>query len=62
MVRQYVQSEEEYKGYLLKVVATCLDDKTLQYHRSCEIFKNGVRIGIDKTKKSAKELIDGGYI
>jgi hypothetical protein len=32
------------------------------YHRSCEVFRGDECIGIGKTKKEIKELIDGGYL
>lgn len=62
MIKEYVQSEETYKGFKLVIRRYCLNDKTLTYHRDCEIYKDGYRVGIIKTKKEAKELIDGGYI
>lgn len=66
MIKEYTQSCERYKGFILEIVMTCLDDNTLRYHRSCHVskgvFPNAERITICKTKKEAKELIDGGYL
>lgn len=61
MLREYIQSEEEYKGFMLVIRMTALSD-TGTYHRSCDVFRNGERIGIGKTKKECKELIDLGYL
>lgn len=61
MIDSYYQSEEHFKGFLLKVRRFRLNDKMI-FHRSCEIYKDDVRVGISKTKKEAKELIAGGYI
>lgn len=62
MIREYIQSEENYKGFRLVVRRYSLDDKRLVYHRQCIAYKGDKKIGIDKTKKGIKELIDGGYI
>lgn len=62
MIRKYMQSEENYRGFKLVIMMTCLDDEKNRYHRTCEIYKDGERIGIGKTKKECKELIKGGYI
>lgn len=62
MIREYIQSEENYRGFKLVIRMTCLDDRKNNYHRFCEVYKDGVRIGIGKTKKECKELIDGGYM
>lgn len=59
---EYIQSEESYKGFNLKIRRFCLNSNTLMYHRECLIFKGDNSIAISKTKKEAKELIDGGYI
>lgn len=61
-MRKYIQSEEQYKGYILRIVMTCLDDRRMQYHRSCEAYHNEKRVAIGKTKKEMKKLIDGGYV
>lgn len=61
MIDEFYQSEEKYKGFVLKIRRFRLNDKLI-YHRSCEIFKDGSRVGISKTKKEAKELISDGYI
>lgn len=52
-----IQSDEEYKGYVLKVVLTRMYNK---WTRSCEVWENGVSIAISKTKKESKDLIDNG--
>ena len=58
-IHSYVQSVEKYKGFELVIVMQRFDtSRSLQYHRSCHIYKDGECIGIDKTKKSAKDLID----
>lgn len=62
MIREYIQSEENYRGFKLVIRMTCLDDRKNNYHRSCEVYKDGERIGIGKTKKECKELINGGYM
>lgn len=63
MLREYIQSEEIYKGYNLIIRMTALHD-TDSYHRSCDVVRlsDGERISIGKTKKECKELIDGGYL
>lgn len=61
MVDEYYSSEETYKGFTLKVKRFRLSDRMI-YHRCCDIFKDGVRVGVSKTKKEAKDLIAGGYI
>lgn len=61
MIHRYEQSEEFYKGYKLVLCMTSLTDR-LQYHRSCEVYKDNERIAIGKTKKECKDLIDGGYM
>ena len=61
MIDEYCQSEESYKGFVLKIKRFRLSDRMV-YHRSCEIFKDGIRVGVSKTKKEAKDLISGGYI
>ena len=58
-IHSYVQSIETYSGFQLAVVMErFMSQRSLQYHRSCYIFKDDECIGIDKTKKSAKDLID----
>lgn len=61
MIDEFYQSEEKYKGFVLKIRRFRLNDKLI-YHRACDIFKDGSRVGISKTKKEAKELISDGYI
>jgi len=61
MIREYIQSEELYKGYKLVIRMRALHDMD-SYHRSCEVFRGDECIGIGKTKKEIKELIDGGYL
>lgn len=60
MIKEYIQSEEQYKGFTLRIRRFCLNEKTLTYHRECIIFRDGVSVGIGKTKKECKELIDYG--
>ena len=60
-IHSYVQSIETYSGFeLVIVMERFMSSRSLQYHRSCYIFKDNECIGIDKTKKSAKDLIDHG--
>ena len=61
MVNRYFQSEEEYRGFILKVVMTKLG-QSMQYRKTCEVWKDGKRIAIGKTKKEMKEQIADGYI
>lgn len=61
MIREYIQSKEEYMGFTLEIRRFCLNEK-MSYHRECRIYKNGKRIGISKTKKEAKDLIKNGYM
>ena len=61
MIDEFYQSEEKYKGFVLKMRRFRLNDKMI-YHRSCDIFKNDSRVGISKTKKEAKKLISEGYM
>lgn len=61
-MREYIQSTETYKGFELKIRRFCLDDRRLIYHRECRIYKDGKSIGISKTKKEAKDLINHGCI
>ena len=58
-MREYIQSTEEYKGFTLEIRMYCLTDKN-RWHRECRIYKDGKRIGISKTKKEVKDLIDHG--
>lgn len=62
MIREYIQSEEMYKGFKLVMRRYCLDDNRGVYHRQCKVYKGDECIGISKTKKEAKDLIDGGYL
>lgn len=59
-VREYIQSEEDYKGFKLVIVMErFMSSPSLEYHRRCHIFDEaGERIGIGKTKKELKDLID----
>lgn len=58
---KYIQSEEEYKGFTLKVIMSDISGN-LRYHRRCEAWKDGRCVSVGKTKKEMKELISGGYI
>lgn len=62
MIKEYIQSEEMYKGFKLAIRRYCLNDKTLTYHRDCNVYKDDQLVAVCDTKKEAKELIDGGYI
>lgn len=56
---EWVQSTEDYKGFTLQVIMSRSDyDKCP--HRCCRISKNGKGLGIAKTKKELKDLIDHG--
>lgn len=59
-MKEYIQSEEKYKGFTLKIHRFCISDKTLTYHRECMIYLNDKCLGIGKTKKECKDLIDYG--
>ena len=60
MTDEYYQSEESYKGFILKIRRFRYSDTRLVYHRACDIFKDNERIGISKTKREAKDLISHG--
>lgn len=59
MIYEYTQSEETYKGFILKMRRYKLNWGTT-YHRQCVIFRDNQRVGICKTKKEAKDLIAHG--
>lgn len=61
-MREYEQSRENYMGYTLVIRMFCLDDRRGVFHRECRIEKDGILVGISKTKKEAKDLISGGYM
>lgn len=53
------QSVEHYKGYDLEIELFSLDSSNPnRLHRHCKIIKDGEVIGIAKTKKELKDLID----
>lgn len=58
MYSTWVQSTEEYKGFTLEIIMTWF--ATGCPHRSCRISRNGKALGISKTKKELKDLIDNG--
>lgn len=58
MYSKWIQSTEEYKGFILEIVMTQYN--TGCPHRTCRISKNGEILGIAKTKKELKDLIDHG--
>ena len=52
-----VLSIENYKGFELVMIGFyCGDNATM--HRRCRILKDGVPLGLAKTKKELKDLID----
>lgn len=62
-MREYIQSTEEYKGFILKIRMFMFVDlgyKSTGWHRECLIYRGDERIAISKTKKAAKDLIDHG--
>lgn len=52
-----VLSVEIYKGFELVMLGFCCGDNATM-HRRCRILKDGVPLGIAKTKKELKDLID----
>ena len=61
MIHEYIKSEEKYKGFIIKMRMVCLDNK-MNYHKHVDVYKDGERISVGKSKKEIKDLIDGGYI
>lgn len=59
MKQEYIQSVEEYKGFVLKIQMYCLTEMN-DWHRRCQVWKNGKHIAICKTKKEAKDMINHG--
>ena len=57
MIIQKEISRELYKGFELVMVGSWYGDN-LTMHRSCRIIKDGVSLGMAKTKKELKDLID----
>lgn len=53
----YIQSTEEYKGFILEIELTPTENPSRQ-HRRCHVYHDGSGIAICKTKKEAKDLID----
>lgn len=65
MLNRYIHSEEEYRGYILKVVTVEFTVSGLmgtRYTRKCEAWKDGKHIATSKTKKEMKKQIAEGYI
>lgn len=60
MYFEYVQSREDYKGFVLEIVVYRHEGHAP--HRRCFAYKDGERISCSKTKKELKELIDLGYM
>lgn len=58
----YIASKENYKGFILEIEMTRSHDHPSLYHRRCNIYKSGELIGIAKTKKEVKDLIDHNAI
>ena len=52
------QSTEHYKGFDLVIETYSLDH--IRTHRKCTIFYNGKSLGVSRTKKELKDLIDHG--
>lgn len=56
---KYTASIEDYKGFILEVVMERSHRNPSRCHRSCKIIGvDGSILGISKTKKEAKDLID----
>lgn len=58
-MREYIQSTEEYKGFTLEIRMYCLTNNN-RWNRQCKIYRNGKCIGVSKTKKELKDLINHG--
>ena len=56
MYSTWIQSTEEYKGFTLEIIMTRYAKGCP--HRSCRISRNGEVLGLGKTKKEMKDLID----
>ena len=59
MYVERVLSEEDYKGFKLVMLGSIYGNNTTM-HRCCRILKDGVALGLAKTKKELKDLIDSG--
>lgn len=57
--RKQLLSTEQYKGYELRLMIEHLHYSG-NTRRFCLIYKDGEYIALNKTKKSAKEMIDNG--
>ena len=61
MVVDFIESEEDYMGFVLKVRKyRYTEQKGIIWHRKSELYKNGERIAVSKTKKELKEMIKSG--
>lgn len=55
----YTSSVQKYKGFTLEVIMETSNRNPSRCHRHCRIIgADGSCIGISKTKKEAKDLID----
>lgn len=59
MFIQKILSTEMYKGFELVMLGSMYGDN-LTIHSSCKILKDGKPLGLAKTKKELKDLIDHG--
>ena len=59
MYIEKVLGTEKYKGFELVMIGSVYGDN-MTMHRRCRILKDGVAIGLAKTKKEMKDLIDNG--
>ena len=58
-MKEIVLSTEIYKGFELVMIGSHYG-KNLTMHRRCRILKDGKALGLAKTKKELKDLIDCG--
>ena len=56
-MNEIVLSVENYKGFELVMIGSHYG-KNLTMHRRCRILKDGKPLGLAKTKKELKDLID----
>ena len=57
MKQEYIQSTEDYKGFVLEIRMYCLSNDN-KWHRRCHIYKDNECIAISKSKKEAKEYVN----
>lgn len=58
-MNEIVLSVEMYKGFELVMIGSHYGDNRTM-HRRCRILKDGKALGLAKTKKELKDLIDCG--